>query len=1500
MRRAGVEKLGYFPIPLAMMGWIAAQLRVEGGATVPIIDPCMGEGAALKLLADQLHTHGAKPVIFGCEISRSRHATAVQSLLNDKREGISRLLHGPAEFIETSRGAFSVLYLNPPFDEHGREQNRWLEMTRDWLTPGGWLVFITTEESALRADTQEMLNRSYERVVCYRYPEAERKFNEVVVFGQRRSSDLPYHQRRAILYTAAKLTTLTLAEQFNFAVPASAPPKRFSMVIPDVEDSMAALRRTGLSAGEQWKRTTQAASLQSRWQPLLELSDGHIANLISSGVFDGLAIQDAELGRCLITGYSTKEKGKPVVEVSEDGSTQTQTVSEIPVVHLVVMDVDSGDVHEFSSRTPEDMERFILRHIDTLKQAIMDTLKPAFDVDTMLGDYLPYVPNFKAPGVLPGATRIRTAAGTKLRVLQKAGDGYICADEQGESASITKADVAHVYQNMLPAQVIKAAAMAYALKHTTTSVIEIGQMGCGKTSTSSLTLYLYLAKQIEQAAGSLADSVRELGELEATLQAATATADSPRIHRLEARRTQLEKRIQARFKIVVVCPGHLVNKWAREATTNFSHIQVGGQPVQVVIPGRVPRRRTAYDVIGANVVCAACGTPASVRLSHEDKLKRVTLTDKLDRLKSLKCSNPKCGDALIETVEDCAIEDIDETFAAPGLSVIILSKEAAKLGASWEPALIRRTLHVRDSKTGKLILEERAQCPSCGGYVQNKAGDYLHPDDLTGKRLFCKHVVERPKRENGKVVMLRQPVYEWRGTQYGAAKLPQGIEPHHLVKVEREVPVMEKAPCGTPLFSFTRLGSTGKRSKANSKPRNSFGQWVNGTKHPNHGSARWELAKVIARRHRGEYMLIIDECHQYKAADSTQGKAIQWLITSAQRTIALTGTIFGGKASSLFYLLYRLSAQFREAFSFRSVEYFIDQFGVRDYVTKVTQTDDDGTPTAYGAHVRESTRIDEGNGVDPSIVRWLLSIGVFLTLDDLGIALPEKEERFHWVTPEPELNQGLYALQKIQKEASLRAAKGDMSMFSAWMQAALGWPLCPDQAETYLHPDHRKVMEKMLEAGRVDDAKDYEAMHTSVWAKAVPFSEDRPEGEIVRQIADACRRDWERDGDLSVVYVSGIKRPANKHLYQAMKRRGLRPFILSTPGDVEVVKWCDPADFARCELEQRETVIADALEQKDIQVLIVNPPLVATGLDLVAFNRLHFCGLPTYSVYTFEQSMCRLHRPGQQKRVTIDFWVYGTDPTLGNNGQNQLQALGMSVMSDKVRASAVVSGSVGAGLAALNQQSSDIMTTLRDLLLSDNADAALAAPASNDEAAVAMPKPRVVDARYAWIEAEIERYDDLRKPLVVAAPLPETQILPEPTISTIPELPIWSLAEAVPLGLRTEGIAVDTAEPEVALALSSPEAKPITTADDGEAVPDTLAALAAELGTTVRISPNTPFLLSPVRPTPSKPAQKRRRRKIDLSRAPADGPLIALDSPCPELPSTAPIRVRPGLQIPLL
>src|SRR5262249_9184500 len=142
-------------------------------------------------------------------------------------------------------------------------------------------------------------------------------------------------------------------------------------------------------------------------------------------------------------------------------------------------------------------------------------------------------------------------------VKSKHDDHYLVEGEASEEMKVLKSEVAHLYQNMLPAQVIKAAAMAYALQHTTTSVIEVGQMGVGKTSTGMLTLRLYLAKQIEQAMRPLKDTLQKLGELESDLHDSQNTSDAKAIRRVKEAIRLTEKTLKAMFKIVVVCPGHL-------------------------------------------------------------------------------------------------------------------------------------------------------------------------------------------------------------------------------------------------------------------------------------------------------------------------------------------------------------------------------------------------------------------------------------------------------------------------------------------------------------------------------------------------------------------------------------------------------------------------------------------------------------------------------------------------------------------------------------------------------------------------------------------------------------------------------------------------------------------------------------------------------------------------------------------------------------------------------
>lgn len=62
-------------------------------------------------------------------------------------------------------------------------------------------------------------------------------------------------------------------------------------------------------------------------------------------------------------------------------------------------------------------------------------------------------------------------------------------------------------------------------------------------------------------------------------------------------------------------------------------------------------------------------------------------------------------------------------------------------------------------------------------------------------------------------------------------------------------------------------------------------------------------------------LLLADEVHQFKAADSDQGYAFYDLVVASRKVLAMTGTIFGGKASSLFHLLYRTSPEVRRAYT---------------------------------------------------------------------------------------------------------------------------------------------------------------------------------------------------------------------------------------------------------------------------------------------------------------------------------------------------------------------------------------------------------------------------------------------------------------------------------------------------------------------------------------------------------------------------------------------------------
>ena len=142
-RLANSEKAGNIPLAPSVTDLILSHISAPHGSR--FLDPCAGEGAALVTFAGRL---GLDP--FGVELHEGRAQAArevVTQLLATRTarnapdtpvSATSRILHDSYLSLITSRGGYSLLYVNSPYDHDeedggdrgGRLEYQWLVLTR--------------------------------------------------------------------------------------------------------------------------------------------------------------------------------------------------------------------------------------------------------------------------------------------------------------------------------------------------------------------------------------------------------------------------------------------------------------------------------------------------------------------------------------------------------------------------------------------------------------------------------------------------------------------------------------------------------------------------------------------------------------------------------------------------------------------------------------------------------------------------------------------------------------------------------------------------------------------------------------------------------------------------------------------------------------------------------------------------------------------------------------------------------------------------------------------------------------------------------------------------------------------------------------------------------------------------------------------------------------------------------------------------------------------------
>jgi hypothetical protein len=221
---------------------------------------------------------------------------------------------------------------------------------------------------------------------------------------------------------------------------------------------------------------------------------------------------------------------------------------------------------------------------------------------------------------------------------------------------------------------------------------------------------------------------------------------------------------------------------------------------------------------------------------------------------------------------------------------------------------------------------------------------------------------------------------------------------------------------------------------------------------------------------------------------------------------------------------------------------------------------------------------------------------------------------------------------------------GSKRLLGTYLQALLAYPDACTRAETVLDPRTNEVL---------------------AHAPALPDDRLYPKE---RALVDLVRRERDRGRRVLVYATHTNLRDITPRLRSVLERAGFRVAVLR-------------ADTVSA--ERREDWVA-ARVREGLDVLVTNPRLVQTGLDLVDFPSVVWAEVD-YSVYVLRQASRRSWRIGQRHPVEVTFLTYA----------GTLQAEALALVAAKTRASLMVEGELPEeGLAALDGDGGDVYLAL--------------------------------------------------------------------------------------------------------------------------------------------------------------------------------------------------------------
>lgn len=421
------------------------------------------------------------------------------------------------------------------------------------------------------------------------------------------------------------------------------------------------------------------------------------------------------------------------------------------------------------------------------------------------------------------------------------------------------------------------------------------------------------------------------------------------------------------------------------------------------------------------------------------------------------------------------------------------------------------------------------------------------------------------------------------------------------------------------------------------------------TPFPARGANRsYPLSSYIKRKYKGRiYGLIVDELHQYNNK-SGQGDAMAELYDTAKKVVGMTATLINGYSSGIFYLLYRIvpSLMKKDGKDYESPTEFDKEYGVIQ--TTYEEVEQEYNSNRRTVQSRTSTRLLPG--VSPLVYsRFLMEYAVFLSLTDMGKDLPEYEEIPIPLSMPEEVEKEYERVESVLKSVLKNDRKAAKKILSSYLNLLTAYPDQPYGHKPIYHP--------------IDGHKIVEPADTVSPDTLLP--KDEKVLEIVERKINA--------GEKVLVYTNWTRLDTQDKLQKLFLERGWRTAILP----------------AKVKPDKREAWV-DARLAEGLQVLICNPSLVETGLDLNAFTTLIFYDTG-YKLFTLRQASRRSWRINQTApRVEVYMPYY----------QQTMQHKAIKLMASKLAVAGIIEGSFSEeGLAAMSECEDMTSMMAKELML---------------------------------------------------------------------------------------------------------------------------------------------------------------------------------------------------------